>query len=47
MSNEFRFVQYERPARRRLEVGQVFGWGICAIAVTYLFAAALLGLLAG
>ena len=47
MSNEYRFVQYTRPARRRLEAGQVFGWGVCTVAAAYLFAAALLGFLAG
>lgn len=43
----YRPPRNRRPARRGLELNQIFGWGICAVAVAYLIAAALAGLLAG
>ena len=46
MIDEYRFLQNQRPSRRRLDINELLGWGICGIAITYLFAAALLGLLA-
>jgi len=46
MYDGFRNIKYQRAPRRGIEWGQVFGWGLCGVAVTYLFAAALLGLLA-
>jgi hypothetical protein len=42
----YRPVRSRRPVRRGLELNQIFGWGICGVAVTYLLAAALVGLLA-
>jgi len=46
MYDGYRNIKYQRAPRRGVEWGQVLGWGLCIFAVTYLFAAALLGLLA-
>ena len=46
MYDGYRNIKNQHTPPRRVEWGQVFGWGICVIAVTYLLAAALVGLLA-
>ena len=46
MYDGYRNIKYQRAPRRGFEWGQLFGWGLCAVAVIYLFAAALVGLLA-
>ena len=46
MYDQYRFERRQRPARPALELHELLGWGLCGIAVTYMFAIALLGLLA-
>jgi len=46
MMNRYGFERRQRPASPGIELHELLGWGLCGIAVTYMFAVALLGLLA-
>jgi hypothetical protein len=46
MYDQYRFHRRVQPSKPGLEVHELIGWGMCIVAVGYLFAAALLGLLA-